>query len=893
MRLVPFVLSALAFTLAAAAQTPACQLGTAQRVLSTPALQASLFNTGSLFFGGSTTNGDGYIVPRYRQRSPLFMAGLWVGATVDGEVRVAGARYTNFNFWPGPVDPGGTPPNPTDCSGWDRIYLVTPADVVAYENGGAPTPDLAAWPVGLGARAVDPAGQPVVPTSRAQTVDLVAGERPVLYGGPTAFWVMNDAGQPVHSGSGSAPLGIEVRVTAFASIGGPEARRAATVYRYEIINRNTVPLGDLHAGVFADPDLGAAIDDYIGTDTTRAMAFAYNADDLDEGQTGYGIPPALGLDVLSGLWASTYFNGGGPGGTTDPSLAAPMYNFLQGTWGDGTPMRELGTGYAQPPTAPITRYMFPGDPVTGSAWSEVNNGTATPVNAPGDRRLVATALPVTLAPGAMHAFDVAVLFAQGADRFDSITRLREASDLMQALYDDGTLYDGTVLPAPPPPGPTTLLTPADDADFNATRPSEVTFTWTPVAEAHAYRFQISSSPDFVDSLSGNYNVVTTELSLGYRQLPIHDSTWTYWRVFPVSLSGEAATAEVRRFAYTAFQGYFTSFEVVANASGPVIPPQPGAAHFPRAFFPTPFDDSPTRGVQQSLSMNAWLFFTSGAFGTYDEWIGRTTRNGGNSPAIFPFDFEMRFTGSSLAAVMGRFGQTGADITVPFELWNIGSATPDDPSDDVRLIPVMIDLDRNGAYGPVGDGAGSFLDSPLSSNPDDPYTDAVFWMEPADTSPGTAGYDAYVAARMATPGDTTAIGAEVFAHTALVSWNGRTRASTPATALPEPGTVFRIWTSGPSFVADEPAAEPGALSLGVYPNPARGMATVPYTLAAAGAVRLSVVDVLGREVAVLVDGERAAGAQTASLDASRLASGVYGVVLRTGDERTVRRLTVVR
>ena len=94
------------------------------------------------------------------------------------------------------------------------------------------------------------------------------------------------------------------------------------------------------------------------------------------------------------------------------------------------------------------------------------------------------------------------------------------------------------------------------------------------------------------------------------------------------------------------------------------------------------------------------------------------------------------------------------------------------------------------------------------------------------------------------------------------------------------------------------AAPAALALHVpRPNPARGTAVVPFEVPVAGDVRLTAYDVLGREVAVLVDGEREPGAHEARLEADRLAAGVYVVRLvaegEAGPEAAVRRLTVVR
>ena len=93
-------------------------------------------------------------------------------------------------------------------------------------------------------------------------------------------------------------------------------------------------------------------------------------------------------------------------------------------------------------------------------------------------------------------------------------------------------------------------------------------------------------------------------------------------------------------------------------------------------------------------------------------------------------------------------------------------------------------------------------------------------------------------------------------------------------------------------AEEEAAA-AALRLTVAPNPLRGVATVRFETPAAGPASVRVYDVTGREVAVLLDRELAAGAATAELDASGLASGVYVVRLQAGDTVATTRLSVVR
>lgn len=91
-----------------------------------------------------------------------------------------------------------------------------------------------------------------------------------------------------------------------------------------------------------------------------------------------------------------------------------------------------------------------------------------------------------------------------------------------------------------------------------------------------------------------------------------------------------------------------------------------------------------------------------------------------------------------------------------------------------------------------------------------------------------------------------------------------------------------------------AAAPDRLALSPpYPNPARGEVTVPFEMPAAGEVRVAVYDALGREVAVLHDGEAEPGAHEATLAAGALAAGAYVVRVTSGEASDVVRLAVVR
>ena len=79
----------------------------------------------------------------------------------------------------------------------------------------------------------------------------------------------------------------------------------------------------------------------------------------------------------------------------------------------------------------------------------------------------------------------------------------------------------------------------------------------------------------------------------------------------------------------------------------------------------------------------------------------------------------------------------------------------------------------------------------------------------------------------------------------------------------------------------------------YPNPFNPTTTISYTIPEDGMVTLKVYDVLGREVATLVNEAQKVGRYEVNFDASRLASGVYFYRLAAGSHVITKKMLMLK
>ncbi len=717
---------------AAAQATGFCTPGEASAVLDVNNVGATVYNNGSLFYRRTGFNAtSNYEVPRGSGVAAIFAANFWLGGLADGELRMAAATYaqggSNFEYFPGPLSPKGDPPSVEECLNDDRIWQISRADLDAYEQTGTTTVDLRNWPFHLGAPVVDGDG-------RAGNYNLAGGDRPELRGDQMAWWIMNDVAG-THLTTLTPPMGMEVRVTAYAyNTDGPLAN--TTFYRYQLTYQpaDGKPLEDTYLGLWADTDLGHFRDDFVGSDSTRNLAFTYNGDDVDE--DGYGTqPPALGFVFLDGVEND---NGEKIGmssfmihGYRDPISdnipdASDDYDLMQAFWADRSPLYYGGDGLGDDLGLGPTTYHYSGHPP--AFWSEEDIDQEGTRNTPADRRFVMASGPFTMQPGDEQDVTLAIVWSQAQNRLLSVDQLKEDVDAVQAFFE-GTTY--TPPPTPAAPAPPTLVSPTTAAVVNG----EALFRWQPPASqvdgTVYYRLLLARDPLFED-IEQVFSTLGPSVT-AHTLRPEQNNATYYWRVVADNPAGTTAS-EVRMLATglatpngPGFAGDGAGVVEVANENGPLPPDAWDATGAPY--------QGNTVWHSTNAPTSARQYYVTAGGGAGD--LQRLMRY---IEFAAPRDFEMRFTEDGGYCVYAFEDDTIA--RVPFELWDIGIGTPDDPSDDERMIPFCLSnvMPASNWSDNWGSGIDPFQGLPMS--------DWIYWMDP---HPDDGGYAAFHAAAEAAGG----------------------------------------------------------------------------------------------------------------------------------------------
>jgi hypothetical protein len=108
-----------------------------------------------------------------------------------------------------------------------------------------------------------------------------------------------------------------------------------------------------------------------------------------------------------------------------------------------------------------------------------------------------------------------------------------------------------------------------------------------------------------------------------------------------------------------------------------------------------------------------------------------------------------------------------------------------------------------------------------------------------------------------------------------------------------GDVYGRFISPLTGVEDETATPLGVELFQNYPNPFNPATQIGFRMKEGGWVKVAVMDLLGREVAMLVNEEKGPGSYTVNWDASGMPTGIYIYRLQTGKNVETRKMLLTK
>lgn len=411
------------------------------KILDANLIKTYILNNGVLNRNAAATNAPGFEWPKGSGKYAIFSTGFNIAGYVNNQLRM-GASSFDGEFRPGYCINGHFFTDTTF-----HIYSVKLGDT-QFNN-----PDHANWGQMI------PYGAPFDDVNMNGIFELGIDKPGVKDAAQTIFVCLTDADTASHYptsgfGGGTLPLGAEVRFTSYSyNISGIDK---AQFLKWEIINKSINRWDSVFAAIYLDPDLGMATDDWVGCDTVRDLIYCYNSDNADGTGSGnsYGTPPpAVGIDLLKGIFpyiinsdtmeafamTKPFKNSSVCEHETNNALEA--YRLIKGLKNDGTPVLNPITSPFQ-----ITRFYASGDPESGSGWTEsdgrVDNCggslTGNIINSPGldVRMLISTGSKhFSIMPGESKIMHAVQFMELGSNNLNSVTKLKTQSTRIQTLFN--------------------------------------------------------------------------------------------------------------------------------------------------------------------------------------------------------------------------------------------------------------------------------------------------------------------------------------------------------------------------------------------------------------------------------------------------------------------------
>ena len=455
-----FLLSLLLVGMIATNCFSQCNTSNSFAYLNVNNINATIDNAGMLFstlVNGTAYHG-GYEAPKGGGVNSMFTAGLWIGGIDPGkQLHLAASTYRqNGN------DYSVGPYNYTGSFNFDTVWAVYKSTIDSFRAGQFSTIPkvIKYWPAQGNPYLQNLPNQslaPFVDVNSNGVYDPANGDYPDIRGDEATWEIFNDGCTPHNESFNSAPLNIEVQILAYAFNDTGYLSNTA-FYRYTITNKASVAYDSTFIGLFADPDIGCYLDDYIGCDSALNMGIAYNGEAIDGGNgtvcassyPNYGDhPPLLGVQMVNlpvnkngdtiRMANFMWYNND----TTEignPARTIDYYHYMQAIWRDSTHLTKYGNGHGG---SIKCNYAFPSDPTdtTTGAWSKCHDSLASIHDFMGDVRFLMDFGSFTFKAGDVINFTYDMLFYHDTTTFiypcPSFSYLTNMADSVKATNVTG------------------------------------------------------------------------------------------------------------------------------------------------------------------------------------------------------------------------------------------------------------------------------------------------------------------------------------------------------------------------------------------------------------------------------------------------------------------------
>ncbi len=418
-------------------------------ILNGNSVSALVYDEGRLFYNNHISSAA-FEFPAGSFNHLIYYGGFWFGGTnQNGDLKLASQLYGNKrDFYRGPLSTTNQYLDTAYMYNYESgIWTIKKSEIIYhidnYNQPGYELPDVILnWP-GNGNPSIGVAAQlaPYVDLNNNGIYEPYLGDYPCIKGDIASYQIMHDDG--VHLSSGGERIGAEIHMMIY-QIQSNNFLDSTTFIDVKLINRGQNSFNDFKSTFFIDNDIGFSEDDYIGSDPSRNLMYAYNSDNDDGGgfwpPNGYGLnPPAVGIVSLNRDIESTgtfHRSDLGSPATINPGTPAEYWNYMNGKWKDGSDWTYGGSGYGG--TTP-TQHLFDGNPFLGTGWTELDsdgNGTPNPV---GDRRMLMTTVDENFNPGDSLIYSYAIIANRQGNHLKNVQGVIDYADSVQ-LYFDNTSY---------------------------------------------------------------------------------------------------------------------------------------------------------------------------------------------------------------------------------------------------------------------------------------------------------------------------------------------------------------------------------------------------------------------------------------------------------------------